>query len=69
MMQLKKLFTPVGSLDADEAKAYMAKHREGEYTLLDVRQPGDEEEHFKSSCPSQLFRHHNNWTKASSTRP
>ena len=24
MIQLKKLFTPVGSLDADEAKAYMA---------------------------------------------
>jgi rhodanese-related sulfurtransferase/rubrerythrin len=41
MMQLKKLFTPVGSLDADEAKAYMAGHGEGDYTLLDVRQPGE----------------------------
>jgi sulfur-carrier protein adenylyltransferase/sulfurtransferase len=46
MMQLKKLFTPVGSLDANVAQAYMAGHREGEYTLLDVRQPGEyEEEH------------------------
>ena len=46
MIQLKKLFTPVDSLEADEAKAYMAKHREGEYTLLDVRQPREyEEEH------------------------
>jgi sulfur-carrier protein adenylyltransferase/sulfurtransferase len=46
MMQLKKLFTPVGSLDAEEAKAFMARRREGEYTLLDVRQPGEyEEEH------------------------
>jgi sulfur-carrier protein adenylyltransferase/sulfurtransferase len=44
MMQLKKLFTPVGSMDADEAKAYMAGHREGEYTLLDVRQPGEYED-------------------------
>ena len=44
MMQLKKLFTPVGSMDADEAKAYMAGHREGDYTLLDVRQPGEYED-------------------------
>jgi sulfur-carrier protein adenylyltransferase/sulfurtransferase len=44
MMQLKKLFTPVGSMDADEAKAYMAGHREEDYTLLDVRQPGEYED-------------------------
>jgi sulfur-carrier protein adenylyltransferase/sulfurtransferase len=44
MMELKKLFTPVSSMDADEAKAFMARHREGEYTLLDVRQPGEYEE-------------------------
>jgi rhodanese-related sulfurtransferase/rubrerythrin len=44
MMQLKKLFTPVDSLDADQAKAYMAKHREEDYTLLDVRQPGEYED-------------------------
>jgi rhodanese-related sulfurtransferase/rubrerythrin len=44
MMQLKKLFTPVGSLDADVARAYMAGHREGDYTLLDVRQPGEYED-------------------------
>jgi len=44
MMELRKLFTPVSSMDADEAKAFMAKHREGEYTLLDVRQPGEYEE-------------------------
>ena len=44
MMQLKKLFTPVSSMDAEEAKAYMAGHREGEYTLLDVRQPGEYED-------------------------
>jgi rhodanese-related sulfurtransferase/rubrerythrin len=43
MIQLKKLFTPVSSMDADAAKAYMAGHREGEYTILDVRQPGEYE--------------------------
>ena len=44
MMELKKLFTPVSSMDADEARDYMAAHREGDYTLLDVRQPGEYEE-------------------------
>jgi rhodanese-related sulfurtransferase/rubrerythrin len=44
MMQLKKLFTPVNSLDAEAAKAYMARHQEGEYTLLDVRQPKEYED-------------------------
>jgi len=44
MMELKKLFTPVSSMDADEARDYMAAHREDDYTLLDVRQPGEYEE-------------------------
>jgi rhodanese-related sulfurtransferase/rubrerythrin len=47
MIQMKKLFAPVNSIEAEEAKAYMAKHREGEYTVLDVRQPWEyEDEHF-----------------------
>jgi rhodanese-related sulfurtransferase/rubrerythrin len=46
MIMLKKLFTPVTSLDAEEARQYMAEHPEGSYVLLDVRQPGEyEEEH------------------------
>ncbi len=44
MIELKKLFTPVSSMDAEEAKAYMAKHGEKEYTILDVRQPGEYED-------------------------
>jgi rhodanese-related sulfurtransferase/rubrerythrin len=44
MMQLRKLFSAVNSMDADEAKAYMAQHREEDYTLLDVRQPGEYED-------------------------
>lgn len=43
MISLKKLFTPVKSMNADEAKKFMAAHEEGAYTLLDVRQPGEYE--------------------------
>jgi rhodanese-related sulfurtransferase/rubrerythrin len=44
MIQLRKLFSPVNSMDAEEAKQYMAKHRQDEYTILDVRQPGEYED-------------------------
>jgi sulfur-carrier protein adenylyltransferase/sulfurtransferase len=40
---LKKLFTPVESIDADTARAFIAEHKEGTYTLLDVRQPKEYE--------------------------
>lgn len=43
---LRKFFTPAESLDADEAKTFLAEHEEGSFTLLDVRQPGEyEQEH------------------------
>ena len=46
MIMLKKLFTPVSSMDVEEARQYMAEHPEGSYVILDVRQPGEyEEEH------------------------
>jgi sulfur-carrier protein adenylyltransferase/sulfurtransferase len=40
---LKKLFIPVEALDPDEAGDFINKHKEGTYTLLDVRQPGEYE--------------------------
>ena len=43
MMKWRQLLTPVRSMDTDEAKAYMAEHKEGTFTLLDVRQPGEYE--------------------------
>ena len=43
-MKWKQFFTPAKSLDADEARSYMKTHREGSYTLLDVRQPGEYEQ-------------------------
>ena len=39
-MKWKQFFTPVKNMDAEEARAYMAEHEEGTYTLLDVRQLG-----------------------------
>lgn len=46
MMEFKKLFSLADSMDAEEAKKFMAAHPEGSYTLLDVRQPSEyEQEH------------------------
>jgi rhodanese-related sulfurtransferase len=42
-MRWRQFFTPVKGLHADEVKEYIRTHREGEYTLLDVRQPGEYE--------------------------
>jgi rhodanese-related sulfurtransferase len=40
-MKIKSLFKPVRNITADEAKAFLQEHREGSYTLLDVRQEGE----------------------------
>ena len=46
MIQLKKLFSPVPSMNPDEAREFISGHPEGTYTLLDVRQPEEyEKEH------------------------
>ncbi len=42
-MRWKQFLTPVPSMDTEEAKAYMAEHEEGTFTLLDVRQPDEYE--------------------------
>ena len=42
-MKWRQLLTPVQSMDAEEAKAYVAEHKEGTFTLLDVRQRGEYE--------------------------
>jgi rhodanese-related sulfurtransferase len=44
MIEWKKLFTPVASLDGEEARKFLAQRQEGTYTLLDVRQPWEYEE-------------------------
>jgi sulfur-carrier protein adenylyltransferase/sulfurtransferase len=42
-MQWKQFLTPVANLDADAARTFISDHKEGTYTLLDVRQPGEYE--------------------------
>jgi rhodanese-related sulfurtransferase len=46
MIQLRKLFSRVPSMKAEEAREFISSHQEGTYTLLDVRQPEEyEKEH------------------------
>ena len=40
-MQWKELFTPAENMGAEDAEAFIKSHREGTYTLLDVRQPSE----------------------------
>jgi 3-mercaptopyruvate sulfurtransferase SseA len=40
-MRWKQFFTPVESLDAGQAKSFMANLTSTEFTLLDVRQPSE----------------------------
>ena len=42
-MRWKQFFTPVTSIDADQARAMMDKNPEQEMTILDVRQPNEYE--------------------------
>ena len=43
MMQWKQFLLPVVNMDADKAKDFIRAHREGTYSLLDVRQPTEYE--------------------------
>ena len=51
-MRWKQFFTPTGSMETEEARAYMTGHKEGTYTLLDVRQPWEYE---KARIPGSLL--------------
>ena len=42
-MRWKQFLTPVQSMDAEGARAFISKQDEGSFTLLDVRQPGEYE--------------------------
>jgi rhodanese-related sulfurtransferase len=47
-----KFFTPVNTMNAEEAKTYINTHKEGTYSLLDVRQPSEYE---KSHIPGAVL--------------
>jgi len=40
-MRWKQFFVPVKNMGPDKAREFIAARKEGEYTLLDVRQPGE----------------------------
>ena len=42
-MKWKQFFTPARSMDVDEVRTFIKEHKQGEYTLLDVRQPAEYE--------------------------
>lgn len=51
-MLIKQFLTPVQSMDAEQAKKYIAENKEGTFTLLDVRQPGEYE---KARIPGAML--------------
>src|SRR4030065_695654 len=70
MILLKKLFTPVESMDADAARKYLASHPEGTFTLLDVRQPGEyEEEHIPGATLIPLPQLNDQYEKLDPEKP
>lgn len=42
-MRFMSFLTPVPVMDAERLRTYLASHKEGSFTLLDVRQPGEYE--------------------------
>jgi rhodanese-related sulfurtransferase len=42
-MRWKQFLIPVKSMDTEAARKYLKEHREGSFTLLDVRQSGEYE--------------------------
>lgn len=40
-MSWKQFFVPAKNMDAEEARQYIGEHQVSDYTLLDVRQPGE----------------------------
>ncbi len=69
-MQISKLFKPVKSMEADEAHDYIAKHKEGDYLILDVRQPWEyEESHIPGGQLLPLPELTNNYQKLDPEKP
>ncbi|UCF91657.1 MAG: rhodanese-like domain-containing protein [Desulfobacterales bacterium] len=43
-MRWKQFLTPVSNLGPEDVRAFIDKHPEGSFTLLDVRQPAEYED-------------------------
>lgn len=69
-MSLKDYFTPVKSMEADEARDFIRKHREGSFTILDVRQPGEyEQEHIPGAKLIPLPKLSDSLTELTADKP
>jgi rhodanese-related sulfurtransferase len=42
-MRWREFFKPARNIDPEAARSFISQHKEGAYTLLDVRQPGEYE--------------------------
>jgi rhodanese-related sulfurtransferase len=42
-MDWKQFLTPAKNMSVEEAREFLAEHKASDYTLLDVRQPGEHE--------------------------
>jgi len=51
-MSWKQFFIPTKSMDSEEARHYIGNHKASDYTLLDVRQPG---EHAQARIPGSVL--------------
>ena len=51
-MSWKQFFIPAKNMNTEEARQYMAEHKVSDYTLLDVRQPG---EHAQARIPGSVL--------------
>jgi rhodanese-related sulfurtransferase/rubrerythrin len=70
MIQLRKLFTPVESMDAEQVRKYLASHPEGDFILLDVRQPWEyEEEHIPGATLIPLPQLNDQYGKLDPEKP
>ena len=68
--KLKKLFNPVQGVEPGEAREFINQHKEGTYTLLDVRQPGEyEKDHIPGSTLIPLPQLHDALEKLDREKP
>ncbi len=68
--KLKRLFSPVQALEAGEAREFINQHKEGAYTLLDVRQPGEyEKDHIPGATLIPLPQLHDALEKLDHEKP
>jgi rhodanese-related sulfurtransferase len=68
--KLKKLFSQVQGVEPGEVREFIDKHKEGTYTLLDVRQPGEyEKDHIPGATLVPLPQLHDALEKLDREKP